>query len=153
MVPHGPSSLCLKRLSHRALESAPPCFKEDTRGPPGPPSKLRAYLSPYNSSPLSLFLCGWERSWRQSVLIRDGAEQAHRDPENRRGGGQPRYQISQTRVLAIHGKKTRPLNLYPHELAPRLWFSEFLEQRVSGVSSLEAFAQTVTGYLLLLKTP
>lgn len=47
------------------LESAPPCFKEDTGGPPGPPSKLRAYLFPHNSSPLSLFLCGWEHSWRQ----------------------------------------------------------------------------------------
>lgn len=69
---------------HRALESAPPCFKEDTGGPPGPPSMFRAYLSPYNSSPLSLLLCGWEHSWRQSVLIRDGAEQAQRPRRQKR---------------------------------------------------------------------
>lgn len=38
--------------------------------------QAQSLLVLHNSSPLSLFLCGWEHSWRQSVLIRDDGERA-----------------------------------------------------------------------------
>lgn len=110
-------------------------------GFPGPPSKLRAYLSLTISVPWVFFsVAGSVLGTRACSL---DAEQKHRQ---KRRQPQPQDQTSQTKG-AVQGNKAGPLNLHPWTC------TKFLQWRVSGVSTnrLGSLCWRVMGHSSLLK--
>lgn len=112
----------------------PPCFKEDKGGPPWTTLQAPSLLVPLNPSPLSLFLCGWELSWRQSVLIREERNTSRR-------GGSHCLKTKSHRQRELSREQGWTLELVSRNLCQA---SGSVSGKVSGVSAirLEVFALT-----------